>query len=242
MKTGLQTFVSLCLLSVFGCVGSDVDESGPPVLTALDEMQKLDAAAESRSRSQASSSAGSGSEDYSDAPAEGTFRVLFSTTAGDFTVEVHRDWAPIGAEHFYRLIAAEYYDDNAFFRVVPDFMVQFGLAGDPEVTGKWRQQLTDDPPMKSNKRGYITYAKTSNPNSRSTQLFINYKDNAFLDSQGFAPFGEVIDGMDVVESINAEYEELPNQTAIETQGNTYLNAEYPNLDRIKTARFLEENE
>jgi peptidyl-prolyl cis-trans isomerase A (cyclophilin A) len=123
-----------------------------------------------------------------------------------------------------------------FYRVIPNFMVQFGMSGNPAVTAAWNgTTLNDDPVKQSNKRGYITYANTGRPNSRGTNLFINYKDNAFLDPQRFAPFGQVVQGMDVVEKINAQYGEQPEQPLMISQGNAYLIKAFPKLDYIKTA-------
>ena len=167
------------------------------------------------------------------------FRVKFETSKGDFVIEVNRSWSPNGADHFYQLVRTGFYDGARFFRVVPGFMVQFGIAGDPEVQGKWRDKtITDDRVTQSNKKGYVTFAKTGQPNSRSTQIFINYADNSFLDNQGFSPFGRVVEGMDVVEKINAEYREKPVQSQIQRRGNEYLNAEFPRLDYIEKARIV----
>jgi peptidyl-prolyl cis-trans isomerase A (cyclophilin A) len=163
------------------------------------------------------------------------YKAAFDTSAGTFVVEVHRDWAPKGADRFYNLVKNGFFDDTRFFRVVPNFMVQFGLNGDPAIQSVWRTaNLTDDPVKESNKTGYITFA-TAGPGTRTTQVFINFKDNAGLDRQGFAPFGKVTSGMDVVEKINAQYGEQPNQASIQTQGNTYLKAQFPKLDYIKKA-------
>jgi peptidyl-prolyl cis-trans isomerase A (cyclophilin A) len=163
------------------------------------------------------------------------YKAAFDTSAGKFIVEVHRDWAPKGADRFYNLVKNGFFDDTRFFRVVPNFMVQFGLNGDPAIQSVWRTaNLTDDPVKESNKAGYVTFA-TAGPGTRTTQVFINFKDNAGLDRQGFAPFGKVASGMDVVEKINAEYGEKPNQGSIQTQGNTYLKAQFPKLDYIKKA-------
>ena len=138
--------------------------------------------------------------------APATFKAQFDTSAGPFVVEVHRDWSPIGADRFYNLVKYGFFDGVRFFRVIPNFMVQFGINGDPSVQSAWRDaNLQDDPVKQSNKRGFITFAKTGAPNSRSTQVFINFRDNAGLDRQGFSPFGEVISGMEVVDKINPQY-------------------------------------
>ena len=172
-----------------------------------------------------------------------TYQVKFDTSKGAVIIEVHRDWAPIGAARFYDSVKAGFYDDTRFFRVVPDFMVQFGINGDPKVQSKWRDaKIKDDAPKgknkQSNKRGFITFA-TSGPNSRTTQVFINFKTNAFLDGQGFTPFGEVIKGMEIVDKINSEYGERPDQGSIQSQGNAYLNKKFPNLDFINKATIVE---
>jgi len=164
------------------------------------------------------------------------FKTNFDTSKGLFVVEVHRDWAPLGVDRFYNLVKNGFYDEVRFYRVVPNFMVQFGMHGDPAVTAAWnRTTLNDDPVKQSNKKGYITYANTGRPNSRGTNLFISYKDNAFLDSQRFAPFGEVVQGMDVVEKINSQYGEQPEQPSMISQGNAYLIKAFPKLDYIKAA-------
>jgi peptidyl-prolyl cis-trans isomerase A (cyclophilin A) len=168
------------------------------------------------------------------APAE--FRAAFDTSAGPFVVLVHRNWAPRGADRFYNLVKYGFYDNARFFRVLPNFMVQFGMNGDPTIQAPWRNaNLQDDPVTQSNKRGMVTFAKTGAPNSRSTQVFINFKDNSFLDKQGFAPFGEVVSGMEAVDKINAEYREQPEQGLIQRQGNVYLTKEFPRLDYVKKA-------
>jgi len=172
------------------------------------------------------------------------FQVKFETTAGDFTVDVTRSWAPNGADRFYNAVQAKFYDDCRFFRVVPNFMAQFGINGDPEVQKKWvNATIPDDPVKKSNTRGMVTFAKTNRPNSRTTQLFINFKDNSFLDDQGFAPFGKVsAEGMKVVDKINDEYRQQPSQAAIQKRGNKYLKENFPRLDSIKKARVVEKKE
>jgi peptidyl-prolyl cis-trans isomerase A (cyclophilin A) len=166
-----------------------------------------------------------------------TYKAKFDTTAGVFVVEVNRSWAPLGADRFYNLVKSGFFDNIRFFRVVPDFMVQFGIHGAPPVAAIWQnQELKDDPVKQSNKRGYITFA-TRGPNTRTTQVFINFKDNSFLDAQGFAPFGRVVQGMDVVDKLYSQYGEAPSkrQDLIQSQGNAYLNKQFPKLDSIKTA-------
>jgi peptidyl-prolyl cis-trans isomerase A (cyclophilin A) len=165
------------------------------------------------------------------------FRVQFTTSKGPFTVEVHRDWAPNGADHFYELVKSGFFDQNRFFRIVPNFIVQWGIQGDPAVQAKWRDKnIPDDPVMQSNRRGTITFAKTSEANSRTTQLFINLGNNPALDAMGFAPFGQVVSGLNVVESLYSGYGETPDQNQIQVQGNAYLQSQFPMLDYIQTAR------
>lgn len=169
------------------------------------------------------------------------FKARFKTTKGDFVLEIHRDWAPQGADRFYNLVKNGFYDDVAFFRVVSGFMVQFGVTGMPDVNARWQQaQIPDDPVKQSNKPGMITYAMAG-PNTRTTQVFINYNDNANLDSQGFAPFGKVVSGMDVVQSLYAGYGDGPpfgrgpDQGRIQREGNSYLRRDFGNLDYVQTA-------
>jgi peptidyl-prolyl cis-trans isomerase A (cyclophilin A) len=169
--------------------------------------------------------------------APATYKVKFDTSAGAFVVQVHRDWAPLGADRFYNLVKAGFFDDVRFFRVIPNFMVQFGINGTPSVSTIWsRAQIKDDPVKQSNKRGYITFA-TAGPNTRTTQVFINYQDNDNLDKQGFAPFGEVTQGMNVVDKLNSQYEGKPQEqfVKIQTEGNAFLNKQFPKLDYVKTA-------
>lgn len=164
------------------------------------------------------------------------FAVRFDTSRGVFRVEVTRTWAPRGADRFYNLVKNGFYDDCRFFRVVPGFVVQFGMNGDPAVQGMWMEQrIDDDPVTRSNRVGTVTFA-TSGANSRTTQLFINLGANQGLDGQGFAPFGEVAEGMDVVQSIYSGYGQTPEQSMIAAQGNAYLNRQFPNLDYIRTAK------
>ncbi|MFN9717526.1 MAG: peptidylprolyl isomerase [Planctomycetota bacterium] len=166
------------------------------------------------------------------------YKVKFETSCGDFVIEVNREWAPVGADRFYELVDMGFYNDCRFFRVVPNFMVQFGINGNPKVQKDWRDaSIRDDRVRKSNKRGYITFA-TSGPNSRTSQVFINFKDNSFLDGQGFAPFGQVVEGMDVVDKIHSGYGEDPDQGAIQSKGNEYLNQSFPKLDYVKKATIV----
>jgi len=165
------------------------------------------------------------------------YKVKFDTSAGVFVVQVHRDWAPLGADRFYNLVKNGFYDDVRFFRVLDGFMAQFGMSGNPGIQAAWRnQQLKDDPVKQSNKRGYVTFA-TAGPNSRTTQVFINFDDNASLDAQGFAPFGQVVEGMNVVDKLYSGYgrNNVPDQGRITTEGNAYLTKSYPKLDYIKKA-------
>lgn len=171
------------------------------------------------------------------APAE--FKVRFETSKGPVVIQLHRDWAPNGVDRFFQLVEEGFYNDVRFFRVVPTFIVQFGMAGAPEANAKWaNQQLVDDPVKQSNKRGTVTFAKTSLPNSRTTQLFINLGDNAGLDPQAFAPIGEVVEGMSVVDRLYKDYGENPDQDSIRTRGNEYLKTAFPKLDYIRTARVV----
>jgi peptidyl-prolyl cis-trans isomerase A (cyclophilin A) len=168
-----------------------------------------------------------------------TFQVKFTTTRGEFVVIVNRAWAPIGADRFYNLVKHHFYDNAGFFRVVPGFVVQFGISAYPPVSAAWEQaNLQDEPVTQSNKRGYVTYAKTSMPNSRSTQVFINLKDNSSLDRQGFAPFGFVdAEGMKVVDMFYDQYGDV-DQDQISKVGKPYLDTKFPKLDSIKTATLI----
>ena len=169
-----------------------------------------------------------------------TYKVRFETSGGDFTVEVHREWSPNGADRFHKLVESGFYDDCRFFRVVPGFMVQWGINGDPEIQQNWVDaKIKDDRVTTSNKRGLITFA-TSGKNSRTSQVFINYKDNAFLDGQGFSPFGQVVEGMDVVDAINSQYGEKPDQGLVQAKGNEYLNKSFPKLTYIKKATVVKD--
>jgi cyclophilin family peptidyl-prolyl cis-trans isomerase len=171
-----------------------------------------------------------------------TYRARFTTSKGDFVIEVTRAWAPHGADRFYNLVTNGFFDDCRFFRVVYGFMVQFGIHGDPAVSSVWREaRIPDDPVQQSNKRGYVTFA-TAGANTRTTQVFINFADrNTRLDSQGFAPFGQVVEGMDVVDKLFSGYGEAapqghgPDQGRIQKEGNAYLEKSFPKLDYVRKA-------
>jgi peptidyl-prolyl cis-trans isomerase A (cyclophilin A) len=165
------------------------------------------------------------------------YKVKLDTSAGPVVIEVHRDWAPLGADRFYNLVKNGFYDNVRFFRVISGFMAQGGMNGDPAIQRVWgRANFNDDPVKQSNKRGFVTFAKTGAPNSRSTQFYINYGDNGALDSQGFAPFGQVVSGMEFVDKFYTYGKQnVPDQGQITAQGNAYLQKEYPKLDYIKKA-------
>jgi len=179
------------------------------------------------------------------AKAPDVFKAKFTTTKGDFVVEVHRDWAPLGADRFYNLVQAGFFTDVAFFRVHSKFMVQFGISGNPKIAAAWSNaSIKDDPSKQGNKRGNITFAM-GGPNTRTTQLFINFVDNAFLDSLNFPAFGTVIEGMDVVDQLYSGYGEIPAMSGtgpspdkIESEGNAYLTKNFPKLDKILSAKIL----
>jgi len=170
------------------------------------------------------------------APAD--FKVRFVTTKGPFVVEVHRDWSPLGADRFYNLVKNGFFNNGHFFRVVPDFVVQFGLSPSPAVNKVWQDaSIQDDPVTQSNHKGSVTFASRG-PNTRTTQLFINLGENARLDGMGFSPFGTVIDGMDVVEKLYPGYGQTPDQGRIQAEGKPYLDKEFPLLDSVKIARIV----
>jgi len=174
-----------------------------------------------------------------------SFKVKVDTTKGAFTIQVQRSLAPNGADRFFNLVKSGYFKDIAFFRVIPGFMGQFGIHGDPAIAAKWRDaKIQDDQVKGMNIKGAVTFAMAG-PNTRTTQLFINLVDNANLDSMGFSPFGKVVEGMDIVDKINGEYGEGaprgrgPDQGRIQAEGNAYLKKDFPNLDYIKSATVLE---
>jgi len=168
-----------------------------------------------------------------------TFHVNLDTTKGPVLVEVTRAWAPLGVDRFYNLIKAKFYDGARFFRVVPGFVVQFGMAGDPEAYAAWDTPIQDDPVLVSNHRGTLTFAQTSAPNTRGTQLFINLGNNQRLDAQHFSAFGKVLDGMEHVDQIYSGDGQNPQQDQITAQGNAYLIKAFPHLDYIRTARIVQ---
>jgi len=169
-------------------------------------------------------------------PAPDVFKVKFETTKGDFVLEIHKAWAPLGVERFHELVTSGYYDNSKFFRIVPRFVVQFGLAGDPAVTSKYEgANLKDDPVKESNGKGTISFA-TAGPNTRTTQVFINLVDNRRLDGMGFSPFGKVVEGMSVIESLYSGYgDNGPDQGRIRSMGNAYIEKGFPKIDGITKA-------
>jgi peptidyl-prolyl cis-trans isomerase A (cyclophilin A) len=175
-----------------------------------------------------------------DEQAPATFRARFETNQGPFVIEVHREWAPLGADRFYSLVTRGFYNEVRFFRVLNGFMAQFGLSGDSKLQAEYASAgLKDEPAKQSNLRGFVTFAKESSPNTRYTMVFINYKDNSYLDADGFAPFGQVVSGMEIVDKLYSGYgrQNVPDQRRIKTEGNAYLTTDYPKLDFIKSARI-----
>jgi len=172
------------------------------------------------------------------AKAPETFKVKMTTTKGDVIIQVNRAWAPLGVDRFYNLIRGGFYKDAAFFRVIPGFVAQFGIPARPDVGAVWESaKIADDRVTQSNKRGTLTFA-TAGPNTRTTQIFINYRDNTPLDGQGFAAFGQVIEGMELVDKFFSGYGEAPNQGLITAQGKAYLDKSFPNLDRILSTTIM----
>jgi peptidyl-prolyl cis-trans isomerase A (cyclophilin A) len=172
------------------------------------------------------------------------YKAKFVTSKGEFVIEVQRAWAPLGADRFYNLVKAGFFDRVKFFRAISGFMVQFGINGDPAISRAWKEtRIQDDPVVKSNTRGYITFA-TAGPNTRTTQVFINLVNNTRLDASGFSPFGQVVTGMEVVDSFYTGYGEGapsgmgPNQGRIEAEGNAYLDRDFPRLDAVVTATIV----
>ena len=181
------------------------------------------------------------------ATAPETFRARFETSRGTFVVEAHRAWSPNGVDRFYNLVRGGFYDEVRFFRVIAGFMAQFGINGDPAIQSQWRNaNIPDDPVEMGNTRGRVSFA-TAGPNTRSTQLFINFGDNSQLDGMGFSAIGEVVEGMEVVDALYAGYGEGapngagPSQGRIQAEGNAYLEADFPSLDYIERATLVSEN-
>jgi len=178
------------------------------------------------------------------AKAPEVYEAKFTTTKGDFVVQVMRAWAPLGADRFYNLVVNKFFDEASFFRVLSGFVVQFGLSADPQVSKVWRAAtIKDDPVTQSNRPGSITFA-TAGPHTRTTQVFINLGNNAQLDSMGFAPFGQLKQGMEVVQQLYSGYGEGapsgrgPDQGAVSSQGKPYLDKNFPKLDSIMTATIV----
>ena len=176
--------------------------------------------------------------------APATYRARFETSQGVFVVEEHRDWAPNAADRFYNLVKNGFYDNARFFRVLSGFMAQFGLSGDPDIQRAWTYAgLPDEPTKQSNTRGFVSFARESSPNSRYTMVFINFKDNSYLDSEGFPAFGQVVTGMDIVEKLYSGYGDKPSphQPEMMAQGNAYLEQAWPKLDTIEKATISNES-
>lgn len=180
--------------------------------------------------------------DFWQAAAPAVFTARIQTTKGDFVIEVHRDWAPVGVDRFYNLVRAGFFDDSRFYRIRAGFIAQFGLPGNPEISKVWKARtMPDDPVKQSNKRGFVAYAMTG-PDTRTTQLYINTADNSRLDAQGFAPIGRVVEGMAVVDSLYSGYGEDAGggmrggkQGNILQYGNSHLDKKFPKLDRLEKA-------
>ena len=243
----MKTLFLICTVALtLGLASAPAQESKEPKKPELKKDESKPAAAKAGAVAEQKAARAA---DFADparltAKAPDTFKVKFETTKGNFTIEVTRSLAPNGADRFYNLVRSGYFKDLAFFRVIPGFMCQFGIHGDPKISAAWRPaQIPDDPVKGSNTRGAITFA-TGGPNTRTTQFFINYGDNARLDGMGFSPFGKVTDGTDVVDKINGEYGEgAPNgrgpaQGRVQMEGNAYLKKDFPNLDYIKSATIL----
>ncbi len=241
-------------LLFFGCKGKEQTAEAPPPEQPKAEAPaevKTEAPAQPQPEAAPSAPAAVTKQGYDRAllrpaalkeRAPDTFKVKFTTTRGDFTVMVTRAWAPNGADRFYNLVKHHFYDNASFFRVVPGFVVQFGISAYPPVAAAWADaNIKDEPVVGSNKRGYLTYAKTSLPNTRATQIFINLSDNAGLDRQGFSPFGYVdAQGMKVVDMLYDQYGDAggPDQDQISKLGKPYVDKGWPKLDSIKTTTLI----
>ncbi len=247
MRSRFAVMVVLGVVLTEGCRRAETPAPSPSPTTAVATpaaSPRAETAPSPAAPSPAAPSAGAALLDPSRATgrAPDRFRVRFETTRGPFVVEVTREWAPRGADRFYNLVRAGYYDDVAFFRVIAGFMVQFGINGDPRVNTAWQvARIPDDPVTQSNRRGMVTYAMAG-PDTRTTQVFINFRDNQGLDAQGFAPFGRVIEGLPVVDSLYSGYGEGaprgigPDQGRAQGEGNAYLRGSFPRMDFVRTAR------
>jgi peptidyl-prolyl cis-trans isomerase A (cyclophilin A) len=252
MRALLPVLLASLALATFACSKSEPEPSGTAPVASSPPAGAVPTAATAAALAPTSSAplAHVTHPDLLD-PAKATakapevYKAKFTTTKGDFVVEVHRDWSPNGADRFYNLVSSGFYDDTRFFRVVDGFMVQWGISGDPQVSTKWQNAgIPDDPVKGSNTRGMMTYAMSGAPNSRTTQVFINLVDNARLDAMRFAPFAKVVTGMEVVDQLYKGYGEGapggagPNQGQIQAQGNAYLDAKFPRLDGVKHAEIV----
>jgi peptidyl-prolyl cis-trans isomerase A (cyclophilin A) len=248
MRNRFAVMVVLGAALAGGCRGAGTPAPSPTPTAVVATPSAAPTAAASPSPAASPTAAPSGRSALLDASraerAPAQFRARFETTKGAFVIEVTRAWAPRGADRFYNLVRAGYYDDVAFFRVIEGFMVQFGIHGDPAVNQVWREaRIPDDPVSQSNKRGMVTYAMAG-PDTRTTQLFINFRDNAGLDGQGFSPFGRVVEGMTVVDALYSGYGEGaprgmgPEQGRAQMEGNRYLRSSFPRMDFVKTARIV----
>jgi peptidyl-prolyl cis-trans isomerase A (cyclophilin A) len=171
-------------------------------------------------------------------PAPDSFRVAFATSKGDVVVEVYKSWSPHGAERFYQLVSEGFFDEQRFFRVIPQYIAQFGASADPKKNDRWDDaKIPDDPRTQSNSRGTLSFAAEA-PNTRSHQLFFNLKDNPKLDPQNFIPIGRVVDGMSVLDALYDDYGDTPKYRLVATLGNEYLHRMFPRMDYIKTARVV----
>jgi peptidyl-prolyl cis-trans isomerase A (cyclophilin A) len=237
----LAAFAVLAFLGAAACdkKSSAGSESAAPAPTAAAT------AAPAAASATAAANAGLLSPQTATEKAPEVYKARLTTTKGDIVIEVHRAWAPYGADRFYNLVKIGFYDGVEFFRVMDDFMAQVGIHGDPAVAAKWRDAtIPDDPPAgQHNTRGMVTFA-TAGPNTRTTQFFLNFKDNSFLDNSGFPVFGKVVEGEAVMDQLYRGYGEGapqgagPDQGRLQREGNAYLKSDFPKLDSIKTARIV----
>jgi peptidyl-prolyl cis-trans isomerase A (cyclophilin A) len=243
MRTQLTlTLTAAACALLIGCSSSNEskkaeEQQAPPAAAAPDTAKPAEAPAPAEpAKPEAQKADSSGLP----AKAPSVYKVNMDTSKGMVVLECHKAWSPRGADHFYDLVKIHFYDDVRFFRVIHGFMAQFGINGTPETNKVWANaSILDDPPAgQHNTRGMVTYGQTSMPNSRSTQLFINFGDNHFLDTQGFTPVCMVTSGMEAVDQIYAGYGESPDQGLIGSQGNAYLNSQFPRLDYIKKATIV----